>query len=427
MTPLAVSRGVVLRRSAAIFTLVALLVGGSSYLLHDSYDALLPQLGLSLRMGDALATVLVVFGTFVGTRLASVVMFRDFVMGSIEANRHLLEIDATTRHAVAEVSGELKQVTKFNDVLRGQLEMIIGETERAAFDIANRLGTIDEVVSRLTGFVDTTTQESAVLLENAEKRVARNRQLIGTLDAYINERVTATVDERQRVTEVVQEVQSLGTLVQLIKNISSQTNLLALNAAIEAARAGDAGRGFAVVADEVRKLSAATDAAVGQINAGMNRVAESIATRFQDQLAHTHAEREREALQRFAVQLEELGHSYQEVTEHETRVVSVISDSSGTLAKMFMDALANVQFQDVVRQQIEQVIAAMRRFDGHAGELAGRLEHSDDADFALKPLAHHIDELYQDYVMHSQRQTHDAALNQPSGSQRGNALKVELF
>lgn len=427
MNPLAIGRGLVLRRSAAIFGLVALVVGGSCYLLHDSYHALLPRLGLSHRMGDTIAAVLVVFSAFIGTRLASVIIFRDFVMGSIQANLQLLEIDAISRHAAAEVSGELKQVCKFNDVLRSQLEMIIGETERAAFDITERLGTIDEVVSRLAGFVDTTTQESATLLEKAELRVARNRQLIGTLDAYINERVTASVDERERVTDVVKEVQSLGTLVQLIKNISSQTNLLALNAAIEAARAGDAGRGFAVVADEVRKLSAATDAAVGQINESMNRVAESIATRFQDQLAHTHVEREREALQRFAVQLEEMGHSYQEVTEHEARVVSVISDSSGTLAKMFMDALANVQFQDVVRQQIEQVIASMRRFDGHAGELAGRLERADDRDFVLKPLAHHIDELYQDYVMQSQRQTHDAALNQSSGPQGGNALKVELF
>ena len=45
---------------------------------------------------------------------------------------------------------------------------------------------------------------------------------------------------------------------------------------------------------------------------------------------------------------------------------------------MFMDTLASVQFQDVTRQQLEHVGAALRRLDSHAELLAERLRVTDN-------------------------------------------------
>jgi methyl-accepting chemotaxis protein len=337
-----------------------------------------------------------------------------------------LDRSSTLAGAAEQVASELRGVEGFNNVVRGQLHGVVSETEKAAFDIASRLQNIDEIITRLATYVESTTAESNRLLSASEERISRNRQLIDTLENYIQQRTATAAEDRERIMQVVREARSLGTLVDLIKHISGQTNLLALNAAIEAARAGEAGRGFAVVADEVRKLSGETDKAVGKISSGIQTVANSIESQFEDKLSHDNAASEREALESFAAQLDELGKSYHEVTEHETAVMATITDSSQQLASMFMSALASVQFQDVTRQQIEQVIDALNRLDKHSTLLADRLNQFENPDFTMQPLSVHLDQIYSSYVMDSQRDTHHNATNSGAAAIKAGP-KIELF
>jgi methyl-accepting chemotaxis protein len=374
----------------------------------------------------SVATVLIVAVATLAQRLVSLAFFRDHMFGLTSVQERM---EFSSRNVVAvneEVSKELRTVPTYNGVLRDQLDSVIQQTEQAAYDITSRLQAIDEVVSRLNGFVAESSSASNQLAEHSEENIEHNQRLIGEMREYIEARIAEAQADQERVAQVVGEARSLESLTKLIKDIAAQTNLLALNAAIEAARAGEAGRGFAVVADEVRKLSAETEKAVLAINQGIQGVATTIEVQLQEKLSAINLDREKAALGQFADQLVQLGGSYEEILRHQATVIDTVRGSSEELAVMFMDTMASVQFQDVTRQQIEHTAQALQRLDEHLAGLAERLIQAENPDFKYVPLAEHLEQLYSQYVMESQRSTHKHSLHQKD-EPVGGSPKIELF
>jgi len=315
-------------------------------------------------------------------------------------------------------SPALKGIPQFNEIILGQLRCVIDQTENAAVGLMQRLQTIDEVVTDLQGHISSATAESDQSAVQTEKKVAENRELISRLESFIQSRIRETEDDIRSNSDAIGKTQSLRSLLEVIRHLSSQTNLLALNAAIEAARAGEAGRGFAVVADEVRKLSNDTDVAVKKIEEGIQAVTGIIEARAQEKLLHSHIEEEKQTLQAFVAQLAMLGESFEQYVRRDHDMLSQIDLSCGKLAEMFVNAMASVQFQDITRQQVEQVIEAISRIDEHTQSIAGVLQRGEDfadADPEIKPLENEFEALYSSYVMDQQREVHERTLAGHSG------------
>ena len=400
------------------------------FLLHDWYHSeFTTSLGIDNRLADT-AGVLFILIFFIGLqRLISLYFFKDAYFGLqttlADPRPHCPSNKFCKRIAVP----ELKGITPFKTILVNQLNSVTEQTEQAAYEVTARLQTIDEVVSDLSRFVATATAESANSVAESEAQIGNNTALIEHLARFIQKRIKESEEDAKTNAAIAENTHSLHSLVSLIRHVAGQTNLLALNAAIEAARAGEAGRGFAVVADEVRKLSYETEEAVKKIDDGINAVNQIIDSQLKSKLAHSSIEEEHKTLEAFAEKLETLGQSYEQFTRREKDILEHINMSSEKLASMFMDALASVQFLDITRQQIEQIIQGIEHIDAHRLSIASALEKAEsdgEATPFIKPLKDEFENLYANYVMDSQRQVHEHTLN-GAVKTTSKTRNVELF
>mgnify|MGYP002776193449 CR=1 FL=1 len=266
--------------------LVALIVSLGTYLTIYFFNnwwhkVFAPSIGLGDPGADAFGGVLIVIVAYLAQRAVSLAFYKDMMFGLSNQQKQDFSKVNDVETVGEEVAKELDGVRKYNDVLRQQLNGIIEATEKAAFDITNRLLAIDAVVTRLDGFVAQTAEDSSEIANNSEQNIAGNQALIGKMEIYIKRRIDEASSDQVRIGQVVKDAQDLGKLVQLVKDISGQTNLLALNAAIEAARAGEHGKGFAVVAAEVRKLAERSQVAaqeIGELAGSSVKMAEKAGT-----------------------------------------------------------------------------------------------------------------------------------------------------
>ena len=412
--------------------IVALLTAATSaagvYLLHVPFHDWLHQAaGMSDRSADTAGTFIIVVLSFIINNVVSFAIFKDVSLGMRATQRQLDQKISGDEAIINSATSDLDDLPALTKLLNGQLHAITVETERSAYGIMERLQAIDEVINELMSTVTASAQEADVMIQAGEKSVGSNVDLIENLNRYIQERFTEFDADRASIAVVVQQAKSLSTLVDMVKHISSQTNLLALNAAIEAARAGDVGRGFAVVADEVRKLSGETEHAVSKIHDGISNVAKTIEQQFQSKLEHSNIQQQKEVLENFSSHLDSMGSNYHRLMKRDEETLANISNTSQKLSSMFMEVLASIQFQDVTRQQIEQVQNALNRLDSHVVQLVEMMRSRDFTNAAS--IKEHIDQMFEGYVMEKQRDVHASAMGgtNPASGASAAPQKIELF
>lgn len=312
-------------------------------------------------------------------------------------------------------------------VLEAQLGMVNEYTAEVTSTATNELIYFDNTAHEMVTYVGERIKDCDRIAEHSTQLLMGNQEMLDVLQKLISERHAGLVVDRQQSEELAAIAQGLHDYVARVEDIADQANLLALNAQIEAARAGDAGRGFAVVAQEVRRLAEESKNAAEVIGQGVRQVSTALEQQLVQRLAEHEqtSAQETRSLEQLAGQLAELGNQHAASMQEFSAVLRHLSSSSGKLSEMIMEQLARMQFQDVVRQKIEHVIATMGRVSQHIRAVMEVVETPRLDAPSLTKLT--TEDLQKGYVTTEQRQIHAKVSGQTLTLTNREQKAIELF
>lgn len=388
----------------------------------------LPGLGWFPHDVQIISTSLVAMAVvFLGQTLLHRVFLGNAFSGFIHEATDRASLDKIRIENFEMLARQLTTLQEFNAILGEHLKDAVRLTEEAALDIAQRLDHISQESMRLVNEVHDSVHRSNVLSAESGQQIDHNLQTIQSLLSYRDQRNENRQHAQESIKRVVAQINSLSPLVELIKKIAKQTDLLSLNATIEAARAGEAGRSFTVVADEVRELSNQTSGAAAKISEGIESTSVAIIQELNTAFNLDNSNTDQHNLNDISERLNLMGNGFSETLSYLQTLTTSLNESTGKISRDVMEMLGNLQFQDVVRQQLEQVEDGLEKITRHAAELAEGSRTALIKPIDIIPLKNHLDEFQLSYVMQNQRSAHDKALGKTPQETGSATQRVELF
>jgi methyl-accepting chemotaxis protein len=254
-----------------------------------------------------------------------------------------------------------------------------------------------------------------------QDQIEQSTQIIERISHFIEQLPVKIEAERQGslgLIEKINAIMRLGEMAENIKDVSRQTNMVAINAAIQAAHAGEYGRGFAVVADEVRRLSGQSGEAADHVTQAVSEIHSAVHSYMDERMQRDFTEDLREAAH-VAESVRELEATYADMKQYYKTLLTVIKEYNVSMANAIVDALGNMQYQDVVRQRLERILNTQSTFRSLLQTAI------DDAAIASSPeFINELEQLLNDYINEENQHGHSGVAD---GDEEDAAPKIELF
>lgn len=325
------------------------------------------------------------------------------------------------RQVAGDVEQDLADLQPFFSVTREQLRSIVGQTEGAAAAIMASLEVLKTAQIRSAGCINDTRER---IVGVAEQSDAALHTLARSLGTYLDGRLRETRAERSAVDAAAAQMRGLDSLIVSLEKVGASTRMLALNANIEASRAGIHGAGFKVIARELQDLAQASQTAMAEARVQVSNVQQTIGEVLTVDHGAEGTESEQQRLEALMTELDTIAAMTTQVLLGMVRSdLMEVAALTGAVGNEVLSVFGQVQFQDVVRQQIEAIDESNAMLeqclDGLRQSLAGR-----EPEARVRPAAI-LETARSRYVTQIQRHVDAQALGQTTG--HTDTPDIELF
>lgn len=240
-----------------------------------------------------------------------------------------------------------------------RMQAVIKETENAVLHVGGFIDNIFEKqvkgnsskIEKIYHYFskdDNSTDNLYKALMSEEDALIKTVKIIRELEAVTSKFI-------EEIEGIINKTETVTDFTDQISEIADQSTLLALNAAIEAARAGEHGKGFSVVSDEIGKLAEKTNILTKEIKRTLSDSNNFIREKSEylkcEAAEHTQNIDSVEKLVSKSVEL--MRDSFAKTSE----IVESLMESYKSISRETEDTLFTLQFQDIMRQNMEQSIA----------------------------------------------------------------------
>jgi hypothetical protein len=334
--------------------------------------------------------------------------------------------EATAREELTELFDSLLDAYlahgEVRTVLRAQLEGALDTSDQMAERLIEEARSTYASAANLASFMEGTG-------ERAAQSFARMHAAIASADAVeslvLEERARRLYETGENSRKTLGQQARLEALGEKAHGLGMRIRIVAMNTSIEATRSsgksgttiGVLAREIAGLAVEVQRLGIELKDAVQTMSSMLNRdLVEGVQTEV---LALSDVRRT------LAVQVRELQAACEELDSFRRNVWDEVSGATKQICDV-ASAMSGIQYQDVLRQRLVQVVGVLIKLADRDEVLRQALRGEGSLPEDWRPLA--LGDLAQEYVMSAQRDAHGRAAGQAEPAPEPSALpEIELF
>ncbi len=179
---------------------------------------------------------------------------------------------------------------------------------------------------------------------------------------------------QSQITDLTVQIQTIFEQLRSINDILGQNKIIAVNLSIEGVKFGEQGRAIKVIVREIQKLNQKIDQFTAEVSHKLERF-ES----FNKELWHSWISQMEDSMSQFQKASENaslLIDKLRDASQHMMDISSILQENTTSIQKELDAIVESLQFQDITRQQIENVMS-------YLGQIQENIKQGSEAFTAL--------------------------------------------